>query len=122
MSKSIKIGATLLAIVLFVSMFSVFSVAASASSTSYLRFIQLRHLDTLDENSKWRQEPLKSKLINALSDDLSDTKNCEQVWEFSADEYEKVHEWCLEHDKGEQTNEEFLKEFAKDHRIQYKKG
>lgn len=81
-----------------------------------LRFILPQYLDTLDINSKWRQEPLKSYLEDILSEDLSDPDNCEQVWYFSADEYEKVHEWCLEHDKGEQTNKEFLEEFG-DNRI-----
>lgn len=80
--------------------------------SGYLRFIQLRHFGTLEENSKWRQDPLKSYLEEILSEDLSDPDNCEQVWYFSADEYEKVHEWCLEHEKGSDTNEQFLIDFA----------
>lgn len=102
------------------------SVAVSASSTGSLRFIQLQYLDTLNEDSKWNQEPLKSKLINALSNDLSDTNNCEQVWYFPAEpdpesgykSFEEVHNWCLEHDKGEQTNQAFLDEFEAGHKIQ----
>lgn len=87
-----------------------------SANSGYLRFILPAYLDTLDYNSKWRQEPLKSYLEDILSEDLSDPENCEQVWHFSAEEYEEVHEWCLERDKGTQTNKDFLEEFG-DNRI-----
>lgn len=75
----------------------------------YLRPIKVDYLDTLEENSKWREEPLNSQLEEALENDLTDTSECEQVWEFSADDYEEVREWCLDNPKGTETNKEFLK-------------
>jgi len=68
--------------------------------------------DTLEPNSKWREEPLKSQLSNALNNDLTDRENYAngaQEWEFSAEEYEAARDWCLDNPKGADTNKEFLK-------------
>ena len=105
------------------------------SEGAYLRPIKANYLeeiagkvsaDSLEPNSKWREEPLNSKLREVLGNDLSDTSDCEQVWEFKANpenegeaSYDDVHEWCLENLKGEETNTNFLTEFA-NNRIQYK--
>lgn len=87
---------------------------------SYLRPIKANYLeekagevsaDSLEPNSKWREEPLKSKLKNTLKNDFSDTSECEQVWAFSAEEYEEAREWCLNNPKGKETNNAFLEEF-----------
>lgn len=77
----------------------------------YLRFISRDYFDTLEPDSKWRESPLKELLIGVLSQDLKNTSSAQQVWHFSSDEYEKVHEWCLEHDKGTATNQAFLDSF-----------
>ena len=74
----------------------------------YTRFIKYKYLDTLDPNSKWRQKTLYSILEKALKNDLSDTSESQQVWHFSSEDYDTVHEWCLDNDKGEQTNKDFL--------------
>lgn len=74
----------------------------------YTRFIKYKYLDTLDPNSKWRQKTLYSILEKALKNDLSDISESQQVWHFSSEDYDIVHEWCLNHDKGEQTNKDFL--------------
>lgn len=86
----------------------------------YLRAIKANYLeeeegkvsaDSLEPNSKWREEPLKSQLSDALNRDLTNRENYAkgaQEWKFTAEEYEKAREWCLEHPKGEETNEAFL--------------
>lgn len=93
---------------------------------SYLRAIKANYLeektgevsaDSLEPNSKWREEPLKSELKEALENDLTDTSECEQVWEFSAEEImgtddePGVKEWCLENPKGTDTNNAFLHKY-----------
>lgn len=83
----------------------------------HFRFISLDFFDTLMPNSKWREGELKDLLMSVLSDDLSDTTGCAQVWVFTPEDYEEVHEWCLNHDKGEETNKEFLEIFG-DKRVQ----
>ena len=85
-----------------------------ANGSGFIRFINSRYLETLIENSKWRLEPLKNLLLSIFSNDLTDTSGCEQVWEFKAEDYDDVHDWCLTHDKGEQTNKEFINEFGND--------
>lgn len=80
-----------------------------------LRFIKLDYFETLSENSKWRFGTLKDRLLSALSEDLSDTSNCVQVWHFSAEDYVKAHEWCLENKKGRETNIAFFAQFKDGH-------
>lgn len=102
---------------------------------SYLRAIKANYLeekegkvsaDSLEPNSKWREVPdeipewselddpnatLKDHLKTVLGDDLTNTDGCEQVWEFSAEEYDDVRDWCLSNPKGEDTNQVFLDTF-----------
>lgn len=95
--------------------------APSSNFTAYLRFIKKNYLDTLLPRSKWLTESLNGLLRSVLENDLSDTSSCEQVWEFSADEFEDVQKWCREREKGSDTNKEFLDFFGtgdNNHRIQ----
>lgn len=86
-------------------------------SLGVIRFISFNFLDTLTANSKWRLNPLYQILKELLAKDLSQSSTFEQVWEFSADDVEeKVRPWCLERDKGTQTNKDFLSEFKEKHR------
>lgn len=97
-----------------------------ASANGYLRSINLRNVDTLNKSEKWTQVPdekpewselndpdatLQEHLKTVLDDDLTDTSDCEQVWEFSSDEFEEVKEWCLDNPKGTETNKKFLEKY-----------
>lgn len=93
-----------------------------AAETGCLRSINSRNIDTLDPNSKWNQEPLKTMLNNVLNNNLSDTSDCDMVWKFSAEDFETIQAWCLEkdaegnfiHEKGTDTNKEFIYKFGGD--------
>ena len=80
--------------------------------SGYFRFIENRYLETLDGNSKWRGSILNELLRNVLSYDFSDTSSCQQVWHFTPEEYEDIREWCLDQEKGTETNKEFLNKFS----------
>ena len=81
-------------------------------SYGYLRFIKDGFFENLDATSKWRLGSLKTLLQAVLSNDLSDLSGCEQVWHFTADEYEEAREWCLSRGKGSKTNKDFLTKYA----------
>lgn len=103
-----------LLITLFISGLYQSSVSASGylgENDKYLRFIKTDYLDTLSLNSKWRFGALHNLLRDTLEDDLTDSSSCEQVWHFSADEYEQAREWCLKARKGSITNLKFITEF-----------
>ena len=95
---------------------SAYAADAQFEDAPSLRFINYKRLNTIDPKSKWRSAELWNYLVGILSADLADTSSCEQVWYFSAEDYEDVHKWCQERDKGDLTNEEFLTEFGA-HRI-----
>lgn len=92
---------------------NVIELGSGDSISGRIRFINLNHFNTLSPNSKWRKNPLNLMLKNLLKNDLKDTTLCEQVWEFSAEDFEKTREWCLSKNKGSKTNEEFLEKFKK---------
>lgn len=86
---------------------------ATATESKVIRFIDSGYLGTLMEGSKWGSGNLKAILVETLSDDLEDTSGCTQVWRVPADEFENIHEWCKENDKGPETNQNFLFVFGK---------
>ena len=105
-----------LALAITFVIFAIYHSSASAEGTTsflHLRSIKAEHVETLLPNSKWRSEPLKSKLNNALSEDLLDTNNSSHVWHFTAEEFDEVREWCLAREKGTDTNNNFLANFLK---------
>ena len=114
MKNKPKINKKVLIIALLITVYSVYIASAASASADYgyLRPIKAGYLNTLEETSKWREGALKDQLETVLDDDLTDTSDCEQVWEFSAEEYEAVREWCLNNSKGKETNTAFLVEFA----------
>ena len=88
------------------------------TTAARLRFIKLQYLYTL-EGTKWEEgTELGNYLKEVLERDPSINENCQQVWVFEPEDFEEVHEWCLEHEKGTETNKAFLEKF-KDNRIYY---
>lgn len=85
--------------------------------SGYLRFITKDYMDTLLPDSKWNTEELNARLSKILNDDLSDESSCYQVWYFSAEDYDEVHEWSLSREKGTQTNKDFLSRYYEEHCI-----
>lgn len=82
-------------------------------TSGYLRFIKDKYFETLPAESKWRSGLLRTILLDVLSADLTDPSDCTQVWRIPADEFENIHEWCKDHDKGSETNKDFLSVFGK---------
>lgn len=85
----------------------------ATSNFAFIRFIKRDYfLTTLKSSSKWKKAPLKTTLESVLANDLKDTSSCKQVWHFTAAEFKKAREWCLNNEKGTDTNREFLSRFA----------
>lgn len=87
------------------------------NSAYQIRFIDKYNLDTLMANSKWGTDPLKTVLEDALNNDLTDTSSCQQVWFFEDKDFLTVQKWCLEQDKGTETNKNFVLKFATTNKI-----
>lgn len=114
MKKFLKVGCFIFSFVVALGLIpSCINAASDGAPAGYLRFIDFTTLNTLDPNSKWQKEELYELLEDTLSEDLSDSSNCEQVWHFKAKDIKKtVRPWCLSHDKSQETNEAFLIDFA----------
>ena len=116
-NKGFHFKAAVIAIIITGVLFGVSSVSASPN-VSFFRSIDFEHLNTLNLDSKWRQDSLNLKLYNVLSEDLTGniTSQFEQVWYFSAEDFEDIKTWCLEREKGVVTNKDFISKYS-DHQI-----
>lgn len=78
----------------------------------YVRYISEKYLDTLEENSVWREPENMAYLQNILSNETP-----METWEFSHEDVLAVQDWITEdgdgHWKiGQEANREFLTKFA----------
>lgn len=78
----------------------------------YVRFISEKHLDTLEENSVWREPENLAYLKSILQNETP-----METWQFTHEDVLAVQAWITENDDGQwklgqEANQEFLRKFA----------
>lgn len=69
---------------------------SNMNTTNDIRYISKKYINTLNKNSKWRNDPqLKSNLINSLNKKATD-ENSIYVIEISKEEADNMKEWLLD--------------------------
>lgn len=85
---------------------------ATEGPKGFIRFISQKYLDTLNANSKWREEPLKSILEKTLAISEPTDEDAVEVWHFSPSDVQDIKEWINEGKEAGKSREEQNAEFG----------
>lgn len=86
--------------------------AVVSGANGFIRFIAHKYLYTLNENSKWREDPLQSVLEESLAITEPTDDNAVEVWHFSPEDVQEIKKWIQEGKENGVSREEQNAEFG----------